>query len=588
MSHLLLSEDGQEKEELNMMSPMQEDISITSMTPKTLDNLNHLNILSMPESLQTNNNQTLTDKSNSLPNITLTMSSSLISEVESTLKGEAFKPFWTNSSKEISEKLWLPIQTDFQDLDSSSLSGCLVNLMQNSHTSIKKTNQLNQRCYLTSWKSLQSLQPDTTVVGNTKMLKIRMIPSTPQKLLFNKCFQAYRFFYNKAIHEINRRYHEKLHYFRNLNHCILCSNPKHDNTFLCEKHQKNKIPWKLEITLPSIRKAIMKSDKEIKAENDPKNMWQLEIPYDTRQLAIKDAIGAYTSALSLKSKGLNNGFEMKYKCRKSPTHVFSIDSDAIDTNYQIFKRRLKKDATLRFRKHDNNKLPTQGVTKDSKIMKDHGKFYILIPIDATHIETKLPNEKIISLDPGIRTFQTGYDPNGKVFNIGDKTTLKLQEYYDKIDMLKGVITTSTKRRKSRNIRHRIRLLLKKVNDIVRNLHNQVSVALTKEYENILLPEFCTSKMLKGKKLHSSVNRLMSSLSFYRFKEKMKYEASKRKRNLYIVREEYTSKTCTRCGDLNQTLGSNKVFTCNKCNLVIDRDINGARNIMIKNTSVLGA
>jgi predicted site-specific integrase-resolvase len=36
--------------------------------------------------------------------------------------------------------------------------------------------------------------------------KIRFFPNTKQKILFNKCFQAHRFFYNKAINEINNRY----------------------------------------------------------------------------------------------------------------------------------------------------------------------------------------------------------------------------------------------------------------------------------------------------------------------------------------------------------------------------------------------
>jgi len=51
--------------------------------------------------------------------------------------------------------------------------------------------------------------------------------------------------------------------------------------------------------------------------------------------------------------------------------------------------------------------------------------------------------------------------------------------------------------------------------------------------------------------------------------------------LYIVSEAYTSKTCTRCGVLNN-IGSNEIYHCKECDLVIDRDINGARNILLKN------
>jgi putative transposase len=49
----------------------------------------------------------------------------------------------------------------------------------------------------------------------------------------------------------------------------------------------------------------------------------------------------------------------------------------------------------------------------------------------------------------------------------------------------------------------------------------------------------------------------------------------------IVDESYTSKTCGKCGTLNENLKSKKVFKCNECDLLIDRDINGARNILIR-------
>ena len=44
----------------------------------------------------------------------------------------------------------------------------------------------------------------------------------------------------------------------------------------------------------------------------------------------------------------------------------------------------------------------------------------------------------------------------------------------------------------------------------------------------------------------------------------------------------TSKTCSCCGKLNYNLGSSEVFVCKECEMRIDRDVNGARNILIKN------
>ena len=52
-------------------------------------------------------------------------------------------------------------------------------------------------------------------------------------------------------------------------------------------------------------------------------------------------------------------------------------------------------------------------------------------------------------------------------------------------------------------------------------------------------------------------------------------------DIKIVSEEYTSKCCTKCGYLSNKY-SNRMKQCPYCNLVINRDINGSRNILIKN------
>ncbi len=46
-------------------------------------------------------------------------------------------------------------------------------------------------------------------------------------------------------------------------------------------------------------------------------------------------------------------------------------------------------------------------------------------------------------------------------------------------------------------------------------------------------------------------------------------------------ESYTSKTCTNCGHVHQNLGGCKVYKCPECGLMMARDINGARNIMLR-------
>jgi putative transposase len=48
-----------------------------------------------------------------------------------------------------------------------------------------------------------------------------------------------------------------------------------------------------------------------------------------------------------------------------------------------------------------------------------------------------------------------------------------------------------------------------------------------------------------------------------------------------IDEFYTSKTCSLCGSYNPKLGSDKIYNCINCKKSIDRDINGCRNIYMK-------
>ena len=45
-----------------------------------------------------------------------------------------------------------------------------------------------------------------------------------------------------------------------------------------------------------------------------------------------------------------------------------------------------------------------------------------------------------------------------------------------------------------------------------------------------------------------------------------------------IDEWYTSKMCSKCGNIKDDLKGNKVYDCLKCKTKMDRDINGSRNI----------
>ena len=92
-----------------------------------------------------------------------------------------------------------------------------------------------------------------------------------------------------------------------------------------------------------------------------------------------------------------------------------------------------------------------------------------------------------------------------------------------------------------------------------------------------------NKRAKRRVINNDTARRLLMWSHYKFRQRLLHKARQWGRTVVIVNEAYTSKTCTRCGWQNDQLGCAKVFICRECHLRIDRDVNGARNILLRNT-----
>jgi len=232
-----------------------------------------------------------------------------------------------------------------------------------------------------------------------------------------------------------------------------------------------------------------------------------------------------------------------------------------------------------------------------------GQYFIAIPLPLEIVNLPEPlklatlPERIIALDLGVRTFQAGYDPSGTCFEWGKGDMgriVRLGYAIDKIQSrldTEGVIT-GKKRWKLKRAANRMR---KKIKDLIKDCHRKLAKFLCESFDHILLPTFETSQMTTktpastGKrKINSKTVRAMLTCSHYSFKQTL---LSKSREypwvKVHIVNEAYTSKTCTCCGAINDKLGGSKVFNCKSCGAKIDRDFNGARNILLKNERELG-
>ena len=462
------------------------------------------------------------------------------------LKEKDLSPFWTKLSMEKSKKLLLPTMTDLQELDLNSYCSSVQTSIQNlPFSQIKMINNQKTNLQKNSFQLLpisqqSSMECESTIYAR----KIRFYPSEFQKNEFEKYFGASRFLYNKTI------------------------------SLFREKNQDEK----LSLSLNCVRPLVMRNNKDIEDTDD--DAWLKEIPYDTRQLSIKNALSSLKSAFALLKNKQIKHFNHKFKSKKDNCQTFFVDYRALK-NLQLFPSLLKKNATLKVHKK-YKKYYNYTPTSDCIIMKNGKQYFILFSKEKKNENIEQKNQ-IISLDPGIRTFQSFYTPEGIVGSLGNKDLKnKILKKEKKIDKLKSIISLS--KNKNTRIRNKCYKLKTKVKNIISDFHWKISSFLTKNYKTVLLPIFKTQDLKEN--LNSYNNRVLDIYSHYKFQQKMIYQGKKYGCQVEIVEEHYTTKTCGNCGHLNHFVGSSHVFWCPKCKIELDRDFQAARNILIKNTQDL--
>jgi len=199
-------------------------------------------------------------------------------------------------------------------------------------------------------------------------------------------------------------------------------------------------------------------------------------------------------------------------------------------------------------------------------------------------ENILKNKNICAIDPGTMIFLTIFTDNsveiiGKdVINIILKKCLKIDKLIFQINKCKddGTFVLNSKKRKG--INKKICRILKKINFIKEELHNKAIKYLTDNFSKIIISPF--EEQTCGK-LYSDLAIDNCNLNFFVFLKKLKAKCIEFDINLVIDNEYLTTKTCTNCGNINKNVNiKNRKIECSKCNIIIDRDCNASRNMLL--------
>lgn len=383
-----------------------------------------------------------------------------------------------------------------------------------------------------------------------------------------------------------------------------------------------------------------RSDK-VKIFNDLYGLNEKNAPYDI----LSDEVRIFFSNLKSCKTNLKNGnikhFELKSKDVSKSQSIFLPKTSIKNNGFYISHLKNMKGVNLKLNLDDigdsrliydkenneyylsipyykkitknNNKIRVVSIDPGEKIF---ASFYS--EINYGHIGKNIRN-KILPIEKKIRRYQrilsnkkNDYkEINGK--RLRDYKFNKIKTKYNKqgkkINNIK--LRNNSVLRNKKHIKTKIRRCYKKIKNVVKELHNKTSLYFVKNYDKILLPKFETQNMIRNKifnkeyfnklnlekgkeeckkeirkvykqrKLNGRVKFVLNNLSHYKFKMHLLNKCKEYGSELIEVTEEYTSKTCTNCGIQSMNYSKDRIKEC-VCGCKMDRDINGARNIMIKN------
>lgn len=431
-------------------------------------------------------------------------------------------PYWNERCAELSSRLWLPTETVLQDSEARSSSLLFNSPVENSWFLTRFHSHPSRSLRPTCLPSFTSFPVDCTDSENTglRSRKIRIYPDFEQRRILRHWFGVSRYVYNKTIEYL--------------------------------KEPGTKANW-MEIKL-----WLLKDLPE----------WCDGVPFQVKAIAVRDACQAVKNAKA-RWKRERKYSEVKFRSRKSPSQTIFIPKSAMNQTRGPYHTMLGE---MSF---SEVVPPPQG---DCRLTYRSGRWFVTVPVE-TATKTAESQGRVVSIDPGVRTFATFYSPDccGK---IGTGDFSRIQRLCFHLDDL----ISRTRTEKDRNRRNRMKKaqarMRWKIRDLIAELHRKAALFFVRNFDVILIPKFETSQMSRRgyRKIRAKSVRSMLTFAHYRFQEFLKFKAWEYDKVVVHVNEAYTSKTCSWNGKIKKIGGARFI---RDDGVVVDRDYNGARGIFLR-------
>lgn len=212
--------------------------------------------------------------------------------------------------------------------------------------------------------------------------------------------------------------------------------------------------------------------------------------------------------------------------------------------------------------HNNIK----GNIKTCTVKREADKWYVIFVYETDYNEIDPETDEAVGIDVGLLNFAVFSDEtiitNPRFFKEEENKIAKLQSRRNK--------TKNKKLNKAIQKRHN------KVKNKRKDFCHKLSRKIVNKYSKIFVEDLSINSMKEDMKyLSKSIN----DASWNLFINNLIYKAEDAGRLIKLVNPAYTSQDCSNCSYRVKKKLSERIHNCPNCKLVIDRDLNAAKNIL---------
>ena len=214
--------------------------------------------------------------------------------------------------------------------------------------------------------------------------------------------------------------------------------------------------------------------------------------------------------------------------------------------------------------------PVEGKVKTCTLKRDGRGAWFVIFVTEQEDPVKLEPRTAVAVDLGILHAVT----------TSDGQTFDYPRYYVQAEQKNRAAEKSLHRKKlgsknRRKVKVKLNVIGKRITNIRDEFCHQVSRKLVDSADLVVFEDLQIPNMLKN----HCVAKHISDVSWGKLIRFTQSKAEKAGKSVELVDPRYTIQRCSDCGEIVPKELSERLHTCPKCGLQLDRDFNAARNIL---------